>query len=372
MYPVGKELEGYYPPQNPTEITDFKVGDTIMHGVNVVNENKIRKVPTLYHPEYLTDYIKDERFLDLIDLIFTGTVKTPIAKITSGSISRNGTAQGFTGPGILTVQEGKLMVSPPAYFIWGYKTPYVFAFKTKDGIEIREQNKTLSFVAYDQINNETVPHEYLSIKRLKRWYNKADIGDKIALDYAISAFSDGRNLVEPEKIKFFFGDEVKNYMINYPSASPVRVYDSSKTEKVIGSGGDVLGSYPQYNDAARIYNAMQFVRAWNGTIIPPRATSSGKQTVGFDSSTDPKAPGGAATHGVCPPARALRAACSDAGFPLPKGMSWEYYAVMYGYSPSTGITVTNTGDYPIKIIMWSEGRGTGMRIYAKIVELRPS
>lgn len=42
-----------------------------------------------------------------------------------------------------------------------------------------------------------------------------------------------------------------------------------------------LGSYSQYNDANRAYNAKQFVKAWNNTIIPLNSTSSGMDTIGF-------------------------------------------------------------------------------------------
>jgi hypothetical protein len=48
------------------------------------------------------------------------------------------------------------------------------------------------------------------------------------------------------------------------------------------------------------------------------------------------------------------------------------YAVKLGYNPATGITVTNTKDYPIKIVMWTEGSGTSMHIYSKIIELVPN
>lgn len=370
--PLGAALESYYPQQKPDEITDFKIGDTVLPGMDVVDDDNIRKVPILYHPQYLLDYIQDQRIGDFIVAVVTGTVKTPIARITSGSVSRYGIARGFTGPGMLTVTEGKLTVDPPGSFVYGFKTPYLFGEKTEDGLEIQEGNETIKVVLYGQINNDTVPHNYLSVKRLKRWYDRSDIGDRVALDYAIDDFNDNRNMVPPDKIKLYFGEEVIDYMENYPGGSPILVYTNLTGEDVVGSAGDVLGSYPQYDNSVRIYNAMQFAYAWNGTIIPPHTKSSGKETVGFDSAPDPKAPGGEASHGSCPPARALRGACWEAGFPLPSGMSGEYYAVLFGHNPSTGIFVKNTRDYPVKIIMWTEGEGTGMRIYAKIIELVPA
>ena len=60
------------------------------------------------------------------------------------------------------------------------------------------------------------------------------------------------------------------------------------------------------------------------------------------------------------------------GIPLPVGMDSGQDAVLFGYSPSTGIKVTNTLDYPIKIVMWTEGSGTDMVIYSKIYQVGSS
>ena len=79
-----------------------------------------------------------------------------------------------------------------------------------------------------------------------------------------------------------------------------------------------------------------------------------------------------ATHGVCPPARSLRNAVLSLGFALPIGMDSGRDAVLYGFSPSTGIKINNTLDYPIKIEMWTEGSGPGMVINTVIYELIPN
>ena len=79
-----------------------------------------------------------------------------------------------------------------------------------------------------------------------------------------------------------------------------------------------------------------------------------------------------ATHGVCPPARSLRNAVLSLGFALPIGMDSGRDAVLYGYSPSTGIKINNTLDYPIKIEMWTVGSGAGMEIHTVIYELIPN
>lgn len=371
MYPFGNAIDDYYPVQGPTEITSLVLGDTVLSGMHVVDESKIRKVPLLYHPEYLLDYINEMKFNDFIDSLLTGTVKTPIGKITSNSISKNGTAQGFNGPGILAVTDNKLTITPPGTFVYGYKTPYTYGIKTKDGLEIKEGKNTIKTVPYDQINNDTVPHNYVTVTNIKKWFNNNGVGERIALDYAIARFNDGRNLVVPSNIKTFFGNDVVIYMKNYASGLPVLVYMGPVTEKVIGSNGDSLGSYPQYDDSIREQNSREFVEAWNGTIIPPHTTSSGKETVGFGRSPDPHAPGGWASHGVCPAARAMRGSVSQAGFGLPTGLTWGEYAVQFGFNPATDVRVTNNRDYPVKILMWTSGSGPGMSIHSKVVEYIP-
>ena len=372
LTPLGMYMEGFYPPQKPEDITSMNIGDTVLPGMDVVDDGKIRKVPVLSHTEYLIDYAKDLRVIDIIDSVITGVVRTPIAQITSGSVSRYGVAQGFEGPGMLKVNAGKLVVQAPGNFIWGYKTPYTYGIKTKDGLKIVEGGKTLKTVAYDDISNDTVPHDYLSSNRTKRWYLKSDEGDKVALDYALSYFNDGRNMVSPSQIKKYFGESVQEYMENYPNGSPIMAYMHSYTEETSSSAVSFLGSYPQYDDSKRAFNARAFAASWNGTIIPPNTRSSGKETVRFTASRDPHAPGGYASHGSCPPARALRAVSSDAGFPLPSGMTWEYHAVLFGFNPATGIKVNNTGKYPVKIIMWTTGSGGGTKIYARMVRLVPN
>ncbi|MGC9516876.1 MAG: hypothetical protein ACP5C3_04165 [Methanomicrobiales archaeon] len=372
MYPVGRTIESFYPQQDASEITDLKIGDTILPGMQVVNYMKIRKVPILNHPEYIIDQVKDLDVLNLLYTLMTGTVQTPIVRITSGSISHNGTAQGFEGPGMLTVKNNKLVVDPPSNFVWGYKSPTGYVVKTSNGIDIYENNKKIKSVAYDQINNDTVPHEFVDVKYLKQWHYYAREGDKLNIIFELNNFSDGRNSVSPDKIEPYFGPEVYEYARKYPEGNPIMVYKHSYTEEVIGSSVSYLGSYPEYGDYSRAYNAKTFAYGWNGTIIPGNSVSSGKERVGFAAIRDPEAPGGSATHGTCPPARALRDVTYDAGFPTPVGMSGDFHAVLYGYSPSSGIKVKNTGDYPVVIRMWTTGNGPSTVIYAKIIRMVPN
>jgi hypothetical protein len=166
--------------------------------------------------------------------------------------------------------------------------------------------------------------------------------------------------------------EAYDYSIKYPTGSPVLVYGKNYTETKVASTYTYLDSHPQYNDANREYNAKQFVKAWNGTIIPANAKGCGRDRIGFSAVPEDDAESGMATHGVCPPARSLRNAVLSLGFALPVGMDSGRDAVLYGFSPSTGIKINNTLKYPIKIQMWTEGSGAGMRIFTNVYELIPN
>lgn len=375
MFPVGNALKNYYPPQKAEEIATLAIGDTVMAGTDVVDESKVRKVPILYNPEYIVENFKEEKYTEILTGLLTGAINTPIENITGGNISLSGTAEGYSGPGILTVQDNQLKVNPPGTFIWGYKTPYTTAVKTKNGIEIKNAGTTQKVVSANDINNNTIPTKSVSATTVKEWYNNADVGESMTLDYSLTYFNDGRNLVQPSDIEKFFGTDSVTYMGNYPSGSPVMVYNSAKNQNTAGTSSSVLESYPQYGDSGRELNARQFVLAWNNTIIPAHSKSNGKETVDFYGLLDTNVSGtgttGYVTHGVCPPGRAFRDAIMAAGFPMPSGMSSGEYSVATESEPATGIMVKNTGDYPIKIVMWTSGSGPSMVMYARVIQLIP-
>ncbi len=369
---VGNIVEDYFPPQNPGEITSMPVGETVMAGMKVVDDSKIRKVPLLYHVEYLKSLLQEGKYLQIITGMMTGSVETPLSQLAGNYISPQGMAQGFEGPGYISVNGQKLVVNPPETFVWGYKTAYTVGVKTKDGLEIREGGKSgkiVKKISYSDINNNTLNTDFVNITSIQKWYNRTNEGNYTILDYSLTGFSDGRNQVTPDKIKKFFGDSVVNYMKNYPSGSPVMAYMGSHTENVTASSAESLGSHPEYGDNARAYNAMSFAKAWNGTIVPPKSSSHGKENVYFEGCYDPNATGGYATHGVCPAARSMRNAIGAAGLPTPTGIRWEELSVAYDTSPTVGVLVKNPNNYPIKIVMWTQGSGPGLVIYTKIVKL---
>ncbi len=348
------------------------IGDTVLPGTEVVDNSKIWRVPLILNHHYVLDYIQDQRYLDLTESLLTGNIRTPIVHLTNENICRKGTSCGYEGPGMLSTNEDKLIVEEPGNFIWAYKTPYIYGYKVEDKLEIKENNETLQKLSFDNIRNDTIPNHFVSEEQVKEWFERAAEGDEIILDYYLSNFNDGRNPVLPSHIVAYFGESVQEYMHNYTSNAPVMAYKNDYTAVEIGSSASTLGSYPEYGDAARAANAREFARRWNGTIVPPDNYASGKETGGFISVRDPKAPGGYASHGTCPPARALRNAVSAAGCPLPVGMTWAFHTVSYGYNPATDVKVFNTNEYPIKIIMSSSGAGAGTTTYAQIFHLVPN
>ncbi|KZX17512.1 hypothetical protein MBCUT_01870 [Methanobrevibacter cuticularis] len=361
-----------YDSNNIKDVADVPIGSTVLPGTHVIDDGKIMKYPLATNFNYLFYKIKGLKLLDAFISITTGTVSVPVYKISETGISDDGDAQGFEGPGVLVFENQKLSVKSPDNFVWGHTTPYTLLVKSKDGINLVENNKTISTIASNNINNNTIPHDYVSIEEIEEWYNKTTIGDSMVVKYALSNFSDGRNLIKPDEIKKIFGEDIYNYTTVHNLNSPILVYMHNYTEEEYTEGYSYLGSYPQYNDANRAFNAQQFAKAWNGTIIPPNSSSSGQSVVGFASSIDPKAPGGAASHGVCPAARALRSAVLSADFPLPSGMNGDFNAVNFGVNPGSGIYVTNSEKYPVKIVMWTEGSGTGTVIYAKLIKFVPN
>ncbi|UTB31629.1 MAG: hypothetical protein NKF70_08785 [Methanobacterium sp. ERen5] len=367
---LGKSLATNIPAQNPAEFSAVNIGDTVVSGQSVVNSNNIRKVPVIYHPDYLIDDLKNQEYGDFYTAITTGSVETPINKITSGNVTNTGVAKGFDGPGMVTVNGSKLVVNAPGTFVWGFKTPYTVAVKTSNGLDIKVQNKTVKSIATADISNSTVSGTNMTTNAIKSWFNASDVGDNLTIDYSLAKFNDGRNTVPPSEILSLFGENTTKYIAGYPSGSPVMVYNAATNQTVVGSGNSVLGAYEEYDNSLRAVNARVFVEGWNNTIVPPHTTAYGKTNVTFVGVYDPEL-NSYPSHGACPSGRALRAAVMGAGFPLPGGMSSGFYAVSVDANPSSGISIYNPTDYPVKVVLWTVGGGTGMSIYAQAIQYTP-
>ena len=375
MYPLGTAMGQYVSPQDPTEITAVSIGSTVLNGTTVVDVNKIRKIPIIYHPEYLISYAEKEDYWEVYSSLTTGTTPIPIKNYTGSGISEEGTVNGINGPGMLTVQDDKLIVTQPT-FLWGYKVPNTIAVKTNNGVDIKQGNNTIKSVSSSDFNNDTIPHNYTSLTDFETWYNTSTVGENITLDYSLDNFNDGRNQVSADDIVTYFGESVLKYMQNHPSDQPIMAYNGTQSEELISSISTTMNYYTYTDDSQRAYNANQFIKSWNNTIIPPHTTAHGSTDVYFVAvyDADPNATVKWASHGACPAGRALRNAVMAAGCPLPEGLTTDYTdAVISGVDLIYGISVTNTNDFPIKIVMWSDGgtNGAGMStIYAQVYELK--
>ncbi len=375
MYPFGNAMGVHIPSQSPEEIAALPIGSTVLNGTNVINDNSLHKVPVLYHPEYLVQAALDQNYMGLLTSLVTGAVPTPVDAVVNSDISKSGVAEGFTGPGMLTVQDNKLAVNPPNTFVYGYVTPYTVAVKNNGSVELIQNNKTTT-VSVQDFSNETIPHEYTDLTNFETWYNNSNVGDNITLDYGLSNFSDGRSMVPPDEIKADFGANISNYMQSREPTSDesIVVYNGGKNEVVVGSDQTVMDYYADMDNNARVENAQAFIQSWNNTIIPPHTTGYGTENVSYVSVYDPDPTQGTgwADHGTCPPGRAIRDASLAAGFPLPTGMSYDYTNVINDNASLTdGITVYNTLNYPVKITIWMDGDSTGCPIYAQVTELLP-
>ena len=362
-----------YTGQSVADTYNISVGQSIFNGQSIVGINKTIEVPLISNLGFLTHQILAFDLQGLFMSLSTGTVPFDFTSVSGEGIDSYGNAKGIDGPGYITFEGDKLAVKGPDNYVWGYSEPYKLLCKTKTGVDVIEGDKVIQSVPTDQIKNLNFSNEYYDNNTIVSWYNyDADVGSTFTLEKGMTGFSDGRSDISSADVPKIFGQDVVDYAAEYPTGSPILLYSGNYSQENGEVYGTSLGSHPEYGDSIREVNARQFVEAWNGTIIPPNSTSSGKDYVYFESANDASAPGGSAAHGVCPSARALRAAVLAEGFGLPVGMDNTEDAVLFGYNPASDITVTNNHDYPVKISMWTEGSGTGMGIYAQITRYIPS
>ena len=362
-----------YTGQSVADTYNISVGQSIFNGQSIVGINKTIEVPLISNLGFLTHQIMAFDLQGLFMSLSTGTVPFDFTTVSGEGIDSYGNAKGIDGPGYITFEGDKLAVKGPDNYVWGYSEPYKLLCKTETGVDVIEGDKVIQSVPTDQIKNLNFSNEYYDNNTIVSWYNyDADVGSTFTLEKGMTGFSDGRSDISSADVPKIFGQDVVDYAAEYPTGSPILLYSGNYSQENGEVYGTSLGSHPEYGDSIREVNARQFVEAWNGTIIPPNSTSSGKDYVYFESANDASAPGGSAAHGVCPSARALRAAVLAEGFGLPVGMDNTEDAVLFGYNPASDITVTNNHDYPVKISMWTEGSGTGMGIYAQITRYIPS
>lgn len=362
-----------YTGQNIADTYNISVGDSVFDGESILGINRTINVPLISNAGFLTHQLLAFDLQGILMSLSTGVVPFDFTSVSGEGIDSYGKATGIDGPGYVTFEGDKLSVKGPDNYVWGYSAPYKLLCKTSTGVDVIEGDKVIESVPVDQIKNLNYSSEYYDNNTIVSWYNyDASVGSTFTLEKGVVGFSDGRSDISASEVPKIFGKDVRDYIATYPTGTPILLYSGNYTEQSGEVFGTTLGSHPEYGDSIREVNARQFVEAWNGTVIPPNSTSSGKDYVYFESANDASAPGGSAAHGVCPSARALRAAVLEEGFALPVGMDNTEDAVLFGYNPASGITVTNTHDYPVKINMWTEGSGTGMGIYGQIIRYIPN
>lgn len=354
------------------EAYSLPVGQSMFSGDSILDQQEMVQTPLLGNPSFIFHEITTLDINGIVMSLTTGFVPFDFSTVSAEGIDSSGHANGFKGPGFLTFEGDKLAVKAPNDIIWGYSKPYKVLTKTESGVNLVENGTLVKSIPASEIRSLPYHNDFYNATSIAEWYNEdSAVGTNFTLENGIVGFSDGRNNIPYSDVERIFGKNISDYVDAYPSGSPIVLYMGNTTEIVGETYYTYLDSHPEYGDSIREYNANQFVEAWNNTIIPPNCTGTGHDYVSFGSANDASAPGGSAAHGVCPPARALRSAVLGEGFSLPVGMDNSENAVLYGYNPASGITVSNTHNYPVKIVMWTEGSGTSMCIFSKIIRYVP-
>lgn len=353
------------------EAYDLPIGQSMFEGDSILGENESVQVPLLGNVQFIAHQVTSLDLSGILMTLTTGVVPFDFATISSEGIDSYGNAYGFEGPGYLTYEGNQLAVKGPHTYVWGYSAPYKILTKTSDGMDVVENGTVVQSIPTSEIKNTDFKNKYYNTTSIQNWYNYDSDSSNFTLERGIVGFSDGRANISADDVAIIFGENVSDYVAAYPDGTPIVLYMGNVTEEDGEVYSTSLGSHPEYGDSVREYNARSFVDAWNNTVIPPNSSGNGKAYVDFGAASDSEAPGGSASHGVCPPARALRSAVLSDGFELPVGMSGDENAVLFGYNPSEDIKITNPHDYPVKLVMWTEGSGTGMEIFAKVEHFIP-
>lgn len=357
---------------NGTDSINAANGSTVVSGDLIIDTATMRKEPIASNPWNIVRPLIHGNIMTAFTSIVTGAAPKDVIKNNTYITADGHISSKLDGIAKIEMDKnGKISVNKTDRMVWGYKYPETYAVKSGDSINLIKNSEVINTVAASDINNDTVPTDFVTAEGLKTWFETAEDGDNITVDYYLGNFSDGRSSVHgKDNIIHLFGEDTYGYMRNYTPGCPVMVYEHNATEVNVSSGLSYVESLPEYPTEIRAENAREFSRGWNNTIIPPHESAHGKENVTFTSIAEAEAASGSATHGVCPPGRSLRDAILDLGNPLPVGMSGAEESILYEYRPTIDVLVTNNGDYPIKIVMWNEGEGGDTKTYTTIYELR--
>lgn len=350
------------------------IGDTVTPGHSILKDNKTLLVPILGNIGFLKHQILSLDIEGIIKSLSTGVIDYDYSYIFSSGVNGYGIST-INLPGFIQSDgNGQLCVKDVTDCVWGKNVKSDYLVKTSSGVDFYVGNKLKESIPTDKIRSYDFSSYGKNSSDVASFYNDASNkeGAIYNLAYGVGSISDGRNDITAEQFHYLFGDEAFNNANSYPLGNSVIIYLPNHTEVKGASASTSLGDHSEYGNDLRESNAKTFCDAWNNTIIPPHGTSSGKVGYTFGVAKDSSSPGGAAAHGVCPSARVLRNAVMDEGFSLPSGMLSDENAVQYGVHPSEGIFVKNPLDVPVKLILWTDGSGTGMQIHCQVVKLQPT
>ncbi len=347
-------------------------GSTVVSGDLLIDKNTMRKVPITADP---TNLIRPIEKLDIESVLLafqTGATPNDVIQNDSYITADGHISSDLEGPGTIVVDsEGKLSVLAPIDLVYGYKLPYTIAVKDGDSVNLIQNNTTIDTVKSSDFSNSTIPNDYVGTKSFESWFSTAKDGQNITVDYYLGKFNDNRSAVYgKENIVRDFGEDTYTYMQNYTSGAPVLAYSHDITPVEVSHGQSNVRYLSGYPTEVRAANAREFADGWNNTFIPAHTMAHGKENVTFTSIAESEAASGSATHGVCPAGRSLRAAVLDLGNPMPVGMTTGDESILYEYRPTIDVGVTNDGDYPILIVMWTTGESGDTQVYTTIYELR--
>ncbi len=347
-------------------------GTTVVSGDLLIDQSTMRKVPLAADPENIMRPVKNMDIRSIAMDIVTCAAPRDVIRNNTYITADGHISSQLEGPGVVDVDDnGQLAVLAPNELIYGYKLPYTIAVKNGDAIDLVQNNTTIKTVQASDINNDTVPTDFVSASGLQSWFSTAKDGNNITVDYYLGKFNDNRTGVYgKENITREFGEDAYTYMQNYTSGAPVMVYSHNATPVEVSHGLSNVRYLSGYPTETRAANAREFADGWNNTFIPAHTTAHGKENVTFTSIAESEAASGSATHGVCPAGRSLRAAVLDLGNPMPVGMTTGDESILYEYRPTIDVGVTNDGDYPILIVMWTTGESGDTQVYTTIYELR--
>ena len=243
-------------------------GSTVVSGDLLIDTQNMKKVPLFAEPGNILRPIKNRDFSTAYMSLITGAAPKDVIKNNSYITANGRISSKLDGPAKVNIDEnGKVSLNAPKSMIWGYKLPYTVAVKNGDSINLVQNNKTIKTLKESEINNDTVPTDFVSANSLKTWFETANDGNNVTVDYYLGNFNDNRTGVYGEKnISHLFGNDTYTYMRNYTAYAPVLVYEHNATENEISNATSTVRDLAGYPTQVRAANAKEFANGWYYSI----------------------------------------------------------------------------------------------------------